>query len=51
MVDGSLTKEWNNLCYPISEKIHGEVISLPISPVQKIQQADFVIEAINNFNI
>ena len=42
-------KEWNNLSYPISEKIHSEVISLPISPVQTIEQTDFVIEAINNF--
>ena len=42
-------KEWNNLSYPISENIHSEVISLPISPVQSIEQTDFVIEAISNF--
>ncbi|MEO7291797.1 MAG: DegT/DnrJ/EryC1/StrS family aminotransferase, partial [Ginsengibacter sp.] len=28
-------KEWNNLELPISEQIHNEIISLPISPVLK----------------
>lgn len=42
-------KEWNDLSYPISEQIHHEVISLPISPVQTIEQTKYVIDVINKF--
>lgn len=42
-------KEWNNLSYPISEKLHQEVISLPISPVQNIEQTQYVIDVINKY--
>lgn len=31
-------KEWNNLKFPITEKIHKQVLSLPISPVNTEQE-------------
>jgi dTDP-4-amino-4,6-dideoxygalactose transaminase len=42
-------KEWNHLSYPISEHIHKEVISLPISPVQTIEQTQYVIDIVNRY--
>lgn len=38
---------WNHLSYPITEKIHNEVLSLPISPVMTKVEVDFVIKKIN----
>lgn len=42
-------KEWSEQSFPISEKIHSEIISLPISPVQTVEQTMQVIEAVNQF--
>lgn len=42
-------KEWNSLSFPISEKIHNEVLSLPISPVMKEDEVAEIINALNNF--
>lgn len=42
-------KEWNLLSFPITELIHQEVLSLPISPVMLEQEVDKVIEIINKF--
>lgn len=42
-------KEWNSLSFPISEKIHQEVLSLPISPVMTGEETDKVIEIVNRF--
>ncbi len=42
-------KEWNNRSYPITEKIHEQELSLPISPTLKQEQVDYVIEVINNW--
>jgi dTDP-4-amino-4,6-dideoxygalactose transaminase len=44
-------KEWNHLSYPITQKIHKEVISLPISPVLSDEQKKAVVDAINSFGI
>lgn len=41
--------EWNSLSLPISEAIHQQELSLPISPVLSIRDVDTVIEAINQF--
>lgn len=41
--------EWNKHTYPISERIHREVLSLPISPVMTLAQAEYVAEVINEF--
>lgn len=43
-------EEWNNLSYPISEQIHAEVVSLPISPVMDLQDVKRVVEAVNDYN-
>lgn len=43
-------KEWNNLSFPITEQIHKEILSLPISPVIPIIEVDKVIEIINRFS-
>ncbi|WP_228568414.1 DegT/DnrJ/EryC1/StrS family aminotransferase [Campylobacter sputorum] len=43
-------KEWNKLSYPISEKIHNEVLSLPISGVQNIEDTKKIVKIINDFN-
>jgi len=42
-------KEWTGQSFPISEKIHAEVLSLPISPVMKKEEVDRVIEALNAY--
>ena len=42
-------KEWNNLSFPISEKIHEEVLSLPISPVMSDDEVTEIIQVINKF--
>lgn len=42
-------KEWNDLSFPISEKIHEEVLSLPISPVMTEEEIEKVIEIVNGF--
>lgn len=39
--------EWNARSYPVTEAIHREVLSLPISPVMTDAQADAVIAACN----
>jgi dTDP-4-amino-4,6-dideoxygalactose transaminase len=40
-------KEWNTQSYPISEKIHSEVLSLPISGVQKVADTSKIVEILN----
>jgi dTDP-4-amino-4,6-dideoxygalactose transaminase len=40
-----------HLTFPITEKIHSEVLSLPISPVMTDEQVDYVIKIINTFGI
>ncbi|MBQ8701518.1 MAG: DegT/DnrJ/EryC1/StrS family aminotransferase [Prevotella sp.] len=42
-------KEWNNLSLPVTEQIHREELSLPVSPVLTFDEAQKVIEAINSF--
>ena len=40
-------KNWNDLSFPITEKIHNEVLSLPISPVMTVDEVSFVIQKLN----
>ena len=42
-------QEWNSLSFPITEKIHNEVLSLPISPIMSDEEVSFVIEILNNY--
>jgi len=43
-------QEWNDLSLPISERIHREVLSLPISPVLEKDEVSAIIEAINKYS-
>ncbi|MCR4942485.1 MAG: DegT/DnrJ/EryC1/StrS family aminotransferase [Campylobacter sp.] len=43
-------KEWNKQSYPISEQIHREILSLPMSGVMSKEQVIKVVNAINDFN-
>ncbi|MET3028189.1 DegT/DnrJ/EryC1/StrS family aminotransferase [Flavobacterium sp. UW10123] len=42
-------KEWNNLSFPVSEQIHSEVLSLPLSAVLSIKEVDTIIQALNDY--
>ena len=42
-------KEWNRLSFPITEQIHKEVISLPISQVMNDDEVKVVVKKINAF--
>ena len=42
-------EDWNELSYPISEKIHAEVLSLPIGPTITDEEVATVIAACNSF--
>jgi len=41
--------EWGEESYPISERIHEEVLSLPISPVMTEEEVRYVVEAVNQY--
>ena len=43
-------KQWNHLCYPVTETIHNEVLSLPISPLMKGNDMEYVVNVLNTFN-
>ncbi len=42
-------KEWNNENYPITEQIHEEVVSLPISGVQSLEDTMKIVNVLNSF--
>lgn len=42
-------KEWNHLSYPLTEQIHKEVLSLPISPVLTDEETRVIIKAVNEY--
>ncbi|HOF93879.1 MAG TPA: DegT/DnrJ/EryC1/StrS family aminotransferase [Bacteroidales bacterium] len=42
--------EWNNMSFPITEQIHREELSLPLSPVMTGEEMDRVIDAVNAFH-
>jgi dTDP-4-amino-4,6-dideoxygalactose transaminase len=44
-------KLWNERSFPVTEIIHKEELSLPMSPVLSMQQVDYVIDCINNWTI
>ena len=45
----SETSGWSSLSYPITEKIHQEVVSLPISPVMTNEEVDNIINILNQY--
>lgn len=42
-------KEWNGKNYLISEQIHNEVLSIPISPLQTVENIKKIVEVLNVF--
>lgn len=42
-------KEMSYMSFPISEKIHNQIISIPISQIQTLTQTEYVIDIINKF--
>jgi dTDP-4-amino-4,6-dideoxygalactose transaminase len=40
---------WKSLSFPITEKIHKEILSLPISPVLTMDEVDYVISILNRY--
>ena len=42
-------QEWNNLSLPITERIHFQELSLPISPVMTMNEARQVVALLNSF--
>jgi dTDP-4-amino-4,6-dideoxygalactose transaminase len=42
-------KEWDNLVFPVTEQIHNEVLSIPISPVMSDEEVIEVSRIINAF--
>jgi dTDP-4-amino-4,6-dideoxygalactose transaminase len=42
-------KEFNSLSFPITEKIHSEVLSLPMSPVLTEEEVSRIIQVLNQY--
>jgi len=42
-------KNWNELSFPITEKVHAEVLSLPMSPMLSSDDAKQIVNLINRF--
>ena len=42
-------REWNQLSFPVSEKIHEEVLSLPVSGVQSLSSTKKIVEILNKW--
>ena len=42
--------EWNDLSFPITERIHRTCVSLPISPAQSLEDTARVVECVNAYN-
>lgn len=42
-------QSWNHLSFPITEQIHSEVLSLPISPVMTTEDIEKIILSVNTY--
>ena len=42
-------QHWNHLSFPITEKIHDEVLSLPIFPTLSFDEVDYIIQKLNEW--
>lgn len=42
-------ESWNTLSFPITEKIHAEVLSLPISPLMSEDEVNYIITVLNRY--
>ena len=43
-------KDINNLELPLTHKIHNEVLSLPISPLLSLDEQQYIVDVINDFD-
>jgi dTDP-4-amino-4,6-dideoxygalactose transaminase len=43
-------REWNSFSFPVTEQIHREVLSLPISPVVTDEEVKRVVDVINQWS-
>ena len=41
--------EWHELSFPLTEQLHREVLSLPVSPVLTEAEVDYVIQTLNAY--
>ena len=44
-------REWNGLSFPVTERIHAEELSLPMSPCLTNEQVRYVIDCVNKWRI
>ena len=44
-------REWNSESFPISEMIHAQVLSLPISGVQSLKDTKKIVEVVNDWRM
>ena len=42
--------DWNNLSFPITEKIHEEVLSIPLNSSVSKTEVDYIISKLNSYN-
>jgi dTDP-4-amino-4,6-dideoxygalactose transaminase len=42
-------KEWNKLVFLVTEQIHDEELSLPVSPTLTEDQVQYVIDVVNRW--
>lgn len=42
-------RRWNTMSFPLTERIAGEELSLPVAPYMTLDDADKVIDAVNSF--
>jgi dTDP-4-amino-4,6-dideoxygalactose transaminase len=43
-------RRWNSLSFPITEKIHAEELSLPMSPILLDEEQNYIMETLNGYN-
>jgi dTDP-4-amino-4,6-dideoxygalactose transaminase len=43
--------KWNDMSYPLTEQIHQQVLSLPISPVLNVDHVEEIVAACNSFKV
>lgn len=44
-------KYWNQMNFPVTEQIHNEVLSLPMSPLLTSEELYYIVDALNSFTI
>ena len=43
--------EWNQLSFPITEKLSAEELSLPLHPVLTQDEVEYIVESINQWKV